>query len=124
MFIDCPRKLIIQLPSDECHDYREEANDTRNSQDVGSNIMPNRVIGFDIWYGLAGILWICEINESCDGLVDLIVLDRSVYQHSNIVEAKSDDLNGVLESQSIVVQHQLVQESEDEECEVCRNRFT
>ena len=61
------------------------------------------------------------IAQSFNSFVDLIILDRGIYQHPNVVETESDDLNGILQSQRIPNQHQLVQESEDEYCKVRRD---
>ena len=58
-----------------------------------------------------------------DHSADLIQLDGSIHQHSYIVDAESDDLNGVLQPQRIPHQYDLIQESENEESEISGNRL-
>lgn len=53
------------------------------------------------------------ITEVKDGLFDLLHLDSAIYQQSQIVEAKADDLNCILESQGIPHEDQLIDETED-----------
>lgn len=113
MFVNSPRKLIVQLPGDETHDDREECNNNGNRHQKWSNILPDIIFLQDI----------APEFESFDSPVNLVELDCSIHQHTNIVDAESDDLNGVFESQRIPDEDQLIQETEDEECEVCWDGF-
>lgn len=56
-----------------------------------------------------------RVYEGINSFLDLSYLYAGVNEHASVVEAKSDDLNGILCAQRIVDQDQLVQEAEDEE---------
>lgn len=113
MLVDCPRKLIIQLPCNNRHNRCEEPNDARNCNQVWSNVRPDRNAWPDPSFEA----------QSFNCLVDLVVLDGCINQHTNIVDAEPNDLNGVLQSKGVVNQDKLIEETEDKEGEVGRNRF-
>lgn len=106
MLVNCPRKLIIQLPRNGRHDSGEESDDARDRNQIWFDIRP--------YLRGHGGLQPAVRSQSFDRFVDLVVLNRSIDEHSNIIDAKSDDLNGILQSQRIVDKDQLVEESEDE----------
>ena len=58
-----------------------------------------------------------------ESVVDLIALDRGVYQDRKIHEHNADDLDGVLRAESIVYEDELIYESKDEQGEVCWDRL-
>jgi len=61
------------------------------------------------WNGRGGWVWIDH------GIVELVHLNDSIDQESDVVEADSDDLNSVVETERIPYEEDLVQESKDEE---------
>lgn len=109
MLVNRPRKFVVQLPRNARHHYREEGNDTWHCKQVWSDIFPHLLP----WVNVS------QLRQTTNSVIDLIILDCSVDKHTQIVAAESDNLNCVLESQGIVHQYQLVQETEDEEGEVC-----
>lgn len=48
-----------------------------------------------------------------DGILDLLCLDRTIDQKTNVASTKPNDLNGIFQAQSIVHQDQFVYEPED-----------
>ena len=56
-------------------------------------------------------------TEVIDGLVDFRQLHSGVDDETKIVDAKTDDLNGVLEAKSIPHKDKLVDETKDVEGE-------
>lgn len=89
MLVDSPCKLVIQLPGEEGHDHREESNNAGHSNKVWLDFWPD---WSDAWLDESSI---CQLPN---GLMDLVVLDRSVDEHPSIVHAQPDDLNGILQS--------------------------
>ena len=113
VFVDCPGELIIEFPGHECHHAGEEAYNDWNGQQEGLDIFPNCGIRLDV----------LPSTQPIDSSPNLVVLDRCVYQHADVINTETDDLNSVLHTQGIPDKYQLVEETEDEECEVCRDRF-
>ena len=57
----------------------------------------------------------CQIDN---GFVDLKYLNDSINQKSNVVKADSDDLNGVVETECVPYQEDLIQETQSEKGEI------
>jgi len=113
VLVDGPGKLIIQLPGNESHGKSENPNDTGNHEQEGFDVLPEGCVRLDVSIR----------HQLCDGLVDLIILDRGINEHATVVDTQADDLNGILESQRVVNKDQLVEETEDKEGEVGRDRL-
>lgn len=64
---------------------------------------------------------IMGVHQAIDGIVNLIHLNCGIDQQPHIVYAKSDDLNGILQSKGIPDQYQLVEEAKDVEGEEGRD---
>ncbi len=104
MLVNRPGKFIIEFPSNYRQDYSEKGDDAWHRHQKRLYISPDG----RIWLDVVGIC------ESSYGLVNLVVLNRRIDKHANIIDANPDDLNGVFQSQRIVDQDQLVKETEDE----------
>ena len=107
---------MVKLP---CHTTEEdgtESNDARTCQEEPVQFIP------DVWFDLRFWTAVRRFDQSIDGLFYLRNLYARVDDHADIVKAQADDLDGVFRAQRIVDQDQLVQETENEEGEVCGYR--
>lgn len=59
--------------------------------------------------------------QDVDSTIDLVVLDCSIDEQTEIVETESNDLNCVFQAQSVPDERKLVDESENEKGEVGGN---
>ena len=107
---------MVKLPCHTAEEDGTESNDARTCQEEPVQFIP------DVWFDLRYSITFRIGNESVDGLFYLRNLYARVDDHADIVEAQADDLNGVFRAQRIVDQDQLVQETENEEGEVCGYR--
>lgn len=90
VFVDCPSKFIVKLPSydrQEGGPYRNNARD-RNQE------------GFRVGPSIETDLVACD--EVVDRILNLIHLYGSVDEESKVEETKADYLNSVLEPESII----------------------
>jgi hypothetical protein len=86
VFVDSPGKFVVQLPRHDTESYRTQRENAGYCNQERLHIMPK--VEFD----LIGCV------QNLDRTIDLIVLDCSVYEQTEVVETKSDDLNRVLEA--------------------------
>ena len=103
MLIDSPRKFIVEFPSNQGHDHGEKGYDNRHGQQIWLHILPYSFL----------CIYVSNLFQILDGVIDLVILNRSINKHSDIVDAKTDDLNGILQSEGIVHKDQLIQETEN-----------
>lgn len=103
-----PSKFTVEFPSNECQHKREESDKDGNREQIRLNGGPN----FGSWLDVVTTI---QVDDS---VVDLIVLNGSVDEHSTVVHTQSNNLNSVFEAQRIPDQYKLVEETKDEECEV------
>lgn len=101
-----PGIFLIDLPRDEAHADSSHGNDGGYSDEEGLHIIPEVLVRF-----LEGV----PFSKNLNGLVDLVNLDRGVDHKSKVGEAHSNNLNGVLLTESIPDNDQGVQETEDEQ---------
>ena len=97
MLVNPPGKFIVQLPRNERHYYCSKRKNARNGNQIRLD---------------------CYLR-----VVDLVDLDSSICKHGDIEYTKTDDLNCVLQSQGVVDQGNLVQETEHEKREIGWNSF-
>ena len=109
-----PSILLVDLPRKETHDKSSEGNDGGNSHEVRLNIMPEL---FGRHLGSESVL----SAENIKGLLNLIDLNRGVNHEGEVGEADTNDLNGVLLSQSIPDDNEGVKETEDEQRQESRD---
>lgn len=109
LLVDGPGEFAIQLP---CYKGQEEGADTNNNgnsdqegHDIGPVLRSEEV----------------QSHQAVGGIQDLIELDGSIYQNSQVHKYQANDLNSVLRGESIVDEDELVDEGEDEETKVGRN---
>lgn len=107
---DVPSKVLVELPRNEAQDDGDEANDGGDGNEVRLDIGPNHINGQS---RLEGVVFLKEV----EGLGNLVDLNPSVYHKGKVGEADSNDLDCVLLSESIPDNDELVQETEDEECQ-------
>lgn len=109
VLIDSPGKLVIQFPGDEGHQDGAKSHQTglhdQEWLDIGPECQVDHVI----------------LLQLHDGVVNLVHLDRGVHQDSDVVDAETDDLNGVLKAEGIVDQDHLVDITEHENREIRGN---
>ena len=58
-----------------------------------------------------------------NGIMDLVRLYGGIDQNADIVQAYADDLNGVLQAESVPDEDVLVEKTEDEDGKIGRNRL-
>lgn len=100
VLVDCPRELVVEFPCHKCHQECAQSHNTRNDDQERLGLIP------DVQLNLVHIV------QGCHGFSNLLHLDRSVDQESDVTDTQSDDLNCILHSQRIVDQHQFVEETE------------
>lgn len=110
VFVDCPRKLVVQLPCHERQRNCAQCYHTWRSQEERLEVHPCP------WLDIT-------IPKLVNGLIDLVHLHSRVDEHSQVVQAYSNDLNRVLEPERIPCKDKLVDEPEDEESQVRGNRL-
>lgn len=110
---DIPSKDLVQLPGNKGHGKGAGGEDAGNGDQEGAYLAPQvLMIGGDR-PGRAHFL---------DGDLNLFDLDGGIDHDSQVGDADSNDLNGVLVSQSIPDDNELVEESENEQSEEGRDR--
>ncbi len=96
MLVNRPGEFVVQFPRNDRHQHRDQSNDARNSNEKWLFLIPNGCID--------EILGAKLFN----GFIDLIHLHRGVDQKTNVVDAKPDDLDCILQTKSVIDQQQLV----------------
>ena len=86
VFVDCPRKFVIQLPRHKTECYRTQCKNAGYCNQEWLDITSKA--GFNLR----------SLVQDLNGAINLVVLDGSVYEKSQVVKTKSDDLNRVLEA--------------------------
>jgi hypothetical protein len=106
VLVDGPCKLIVQLPGDEgkeesrnCHQAGQRY---EHRLDIGPELGCNEGIGI----------------EFIGGILDLVELDGGVDENAHVVDDEADDLNGVLQSQGVPHEPQLIQVTKHEDGEI------
>jgi len=84
VLVDCPGKLVIQLPRHETECYRTQRKNAGYCDQERLYIVSKT--GFDL----------CSLVQDLNGAINLVVLDGCVYEKTQVVKTKSDDLNRVL----------------------------
>lgn len=111
MLINGPGEFIVELPGDNRHQQRAHRHDAGNDDEKRLGFAPNVIVDRVV------------VGQHTHGFFDLLHLHGSVDQQPNVTDTQSDDLNRVLHAQSIVHQHQLVDESETVQREEGRDGF-
>jgi hypothetical protein len=106
VLVDGPRKLVVQLPR-----FKGEK-DGRNCHQTGQRDQHRSDVGPEL--GLDKRLPVQLIG----GVSDLVELDGGVDENADIVDDESNDLNRVLQSQSVPHEPELVQVAEHEDGKV------
>lgn len=107
MLVDGPCKFIIQLPANNAHQHCRQGDNARDRNQGWLNKWPN-VFSKCFRNYLQGVV----------GIFDLIHLDGRIHEHSSIEDANADNLNGVLQPQSIITQDHEEHMSENEKGKV------
>jgi hypothetical protein len=105
---DIPGKFLVKFPADEAHADSSKSNDGRNSHKIRPHLFPN---GSDCFARLESTV----LLQNSQGLSDLVDLNGRVNQHSQVGNANTDSLDGVLHAQGIPDDDQFVKETENEE---------
>lgn len=113
---DIPCKFLIKSPSNEDHSNGGKRDDDGNCNEVGLKIGPQ---SFRCETRLQRIVG----AQNAERLLNLVILNRGVDEEGKIGDADADDLNSILHSQCIPYNDQIVQETENEEGQKCRNGF-
>ena len=66
MFVNCPRKFIVQLPCHHGHEYRPYSKDTRDGDEIRSDRGPDMKVDVVVY------------TEIDDGSLDLVHLHCSI----------------------------------------------
>ena len=103
-----PSKLLVQFPGHEPHRDGEHGNDDGNRHEERAARGPGTLAGRVDFERAVGL-------NVRDGSSDLVDLQRGVDEQGQVRDADSNDLDGVLETQGIPGQDQLVQETKNEE---------
>lgn len=111
VFVDGPRKLIVQFPGNSREQHEAKRDDAWNSDQVRVHVVPKVV---------ANLLL---ASQNVDGIFDLVRLDGGIGQEGQVRYTYADDLNRVLQPQRVVCKTELVQESEDKEGEISGDRM-
>ena len=96
MFVDRPGELIVQLPGNKRQKDSANGDDARDSNQEGFCIRPDS--GIDFLYH----------EETSNRIVNLIHLYRSVQQQSGVEQTQPNYLDGILQSEGVIGQKQLV----------------
>lgn len=112
VLVNAPGELIVELPADDGHENSSESMDTWDCNQEGLDRRPysgihQQVVASRVISGKPGV---CFLN--------LLNLDSAVDQQSEVKNAKSDDLDSVLQAQSIINQCDEKYVPKDEQCEV------
>lgn len=107
---DVPRKNLVQLPRHEAHTDATQPNNSRDGDEVGPDVLPHSICGL-------GDLERSVYAEDIQRDLNLLDLQRGVDHQSQVGNADTDGLNGVLHAQRIPDDDELVEETEDEEGE-------
>lgn len=111
---DIPRILLVNLPREEAHNEGSKGDDGRNGHQIRLHIVPK--LGSS-----HATLESIVLLENIKGLGNLIDLDGRVNHKCQVREADTNDLNGVLLSESIPDDDQGVKETKDEKGQESRN---
>jgi len=109
LLVDAPSEFFIQLPGQEGHADGAEADEAGQGNEVASNLVPED-----------GVQEVVD-GKGFDCAMDLVDLDARVDENAKVHHTYADDLNRVLAPQSVVDEHEFVDECEDEQREVGRD---
>ena len=112
VFVYRPRKLVVEFPGDDAQKASTQRDDTRNGNEIRSEGGPD--LRFDAGLRARG----SGIRKICNRIFDLTSLNCRIHQKSQVVNAQSDDLDGVAQTQCIPGQNDLVEETEYKERKV------
>lgn len=107
-----PGEFLVQFPSNETEADGANRNNARDSDQNAPNVIPD----IEVLHGVLGL-------QNGDGLIHLVDLNRGVDHESEVRDAYSDDLNGILDAQSVPYKDELVKKAEDEERKESRDRL-
>lgn len=107
VLVDGPCEFIVQLPCDEGEQGGCECHQTRQGDEHGPDVEPELRLDILVLVELVG------------GVPDLVELDGGVDGDTDVVDDESDDLNGILQSECVPHEPQLVQVAEHEDGKVC-----
>ena len=116
MLVDRPCELIIELPRNVAKHRSEESNDDWNSNQVRLDNWPEQL-------AFKQVTWACLAVKRPHSFMDLVDLNGRIDEEPEIVKTQSNDLNGVFQAQRVVHENKLINETKDEECEVCRDNL-
>lgn len=107
-----PSKDLVELPGSEGHGNGTKAQDAGDGDQVRFYVDPHVVLR---------VLERAVVPQLTQRLFDLFDLDGSVNHQCEVGNAHANNLNGVLRSQRVPDNNQLVQEAEDEKRQECRD---
>lgn len=106
MLVDCPCELVIQLPCNKPKGNSSNCHEDGHGDQHGLNVYPE-VAGNE-----------CLLVKGGGSVLDLVELNGCVHHDSYVVDDKSNDLNGILQTQGIPYEEQLVQVAKHEDGEI------
>ena len=111
MFIDSPGKFVVKFPSNKRHHDSSKANNAWDGDEERVNFVP---------YGRVDITLFGK-NHNC--FFNLLRLNRTIDEQSDIANTEADNLDSIFQSQCVVYQNKFVNKSEDVERQKGRDRF-
>lgn len=111
MFVDRPREFVVQLPRHDDHEHGAHSNDAGDNNEERLRLIPYILVN------------VAVDRQDRNRILDLLHLDRPVYQKSNITKAYPDDLDRVLQTERIVHEDQLINETKAVQGQEGRNGF-
>lgn len=109
VLVDGPRKFVVQLP---CFKGKKDGG---HSHQAGQGDQHRLDIGPELRFDESALV------QLVGGVPDLVELDRSIDENTDVVDDETNDLNGVLQAQSIPDKPQLVEVTEHEDGEIRGN---
>jgi hypothetical protein len=109
LLVDCPGEFAIQLPRHKGQKHGANTYDDGYGDEEGLDIGP--VLGVEEG----------QFHQALRRIGNLVELDGSIYEDSQIHGAQADDLNRVLCGQSIIDENELVHKGKDKQTEVGGN---
>lgn len=111
-----PSILLVNLPRKEAHNEGSKGNDGRDSHQIRLHIVPKLGSSHATLESIA-------LLENIEGLGNLINLDGRVNHKGQVRETDTNDLNGVLLSESIPDDDEGVKETKNEKRQESRDSF-
>lgn len=107
VLVDAPRKLVVELPADDGHEDGAEGEDAGNRNQERLDLRPDFRVNQQVL-----------VEQPFVGFLDLVDLDGTVDEESEVEEAEPDDLDRVFQAERIVDEADKEDVRKDEEREV------